>query len=34
MIDPMLSVPAASLAYGVTGNDPGNPACAGLVRGR
>jgi glycosyltransferase involved in cell wall biosynthesis len=32
LIEPMLSAPAASLAYGVTGTDPGSPACAGLVR--
>ncbi len=33
LIDPMLSAPAASLAYAITGSDPGGPgACAGLVR--
>jgi glycosyltransferase involved in cell wall biosynthesis len=34
MIEPMLSPPAANLAYAVTGSDPGSPACAGLVRPR
>jgi glycosyltransferase involved in cell wall biosynthesis len=29
---PMLSDPATRRAYAVTGSDPGNPACAGLVR--
>jgi len=34
LLDPMLDAPAASLAYAITGTDPGNPgACAGLVRG-
>jgi glycosyltransferase involved in cell wall biosynthesis len=32
IVEPMLSAPAASLAYAVTGSDPGAPACAGLVR--
>ena len=32
LIEPMLSAPAATLAYAVTGTDPGSPACAGLVR--
>jgi glycosyltransferase involved in cell wall biosynthesis len=33
LVEPMLSTPAASLAYAVTGTDPGYPAaCAGLVR--
>lgn len=32
LIEPMLSDPAANLAYAVTGSDPGSPACAGLVR--
>ena len=32
MIEPMLSPPAANLAFAVTGNDPGASACAGLVR--
>jgi glycosyltransferase involved in cell wall biosynthesis len=32
MLEPMLSAPAASLAYAVTGTDPGSPACAGLLR--
>ncbi len=32
MLEPMLSEPAANLAYAVTGSDPGNPACAGLLR--
>jgi hypothetical protein len=32
LIEPMLAAPAASLAYGVTGSDPGSPACAGLIR--
>lgn len=33
LLDPMLGAPAASLAYAVTGTDPGSPgACAGLVR--
>lgn len=32
MIEPMLSPPAANLAYAVTGSDPGSSACAGLVR--
>lgn len=31
LVEPMLSAPAANLAYTVTGNDPGSPACAGLV---
>lgn len=34
LLEPMLSAPAAKLAYGVTGSDPGSPACAGLVRPR
>ncbi len=35
LLEPMLSAPAASLAYGVTGVDPGGYApCAGLVRDR
>ena len=35
MVEPMLSAPAASLAYAITGDDPGGPApCAGLIRGR
>lgn len=32
MLEPMLSAPAANLAYAVTGSDPGSPACAGLLR--
>lgn len=33
LLDPMLGAPAASLAYTITGTDPGSPgACAGLVR--
>jgi glycosyltransferase involved in cell wall biosynthesis len=33
LLDPMLDAPAASLAYAITGADPGSPgACAGLVR--
>lgn len=32
LLGPMLSGPAANLAYAVTGSDPGSPACAGLVR--
>jgi hypothetical protein len=33
LVDPMLGAPAASLAYAITGSDPGSPgACAGLVR--
>ncbi|MFL5872748.1 MAG: glycosyltransferase family 4 protein [Solirubrobacterales bacterium] len=32
LLEPMLSEPAANLAYGRTGTDPGSPACAGLVR--
>jgi len=32
LLEPMLSEPASNLAYAVTGNDPGDPACAGLVR--
>ena len=32
LLEPMLSEPASNLAYTVTGNDPGSPACAGLVR--
>jgi glycosyltransferase involved in cell wall biosynthesis len=32
LLEPMLSDPASNLAYTVTGTDPGNPACAGLVR--
>jgi glycosyltransferase involved in cell wall biosynthesis len=32
LIEPMLSPPAANLAYAVTGSDPGVPACSGLVR--
>lgn len=33
LLDPMLGAPAASLAYAITGTDPGSPgACAGLVR--
>lgn len=32
LLAPMLSAPAANLAYAVTGSDPGSPACAGLVR--
>jgi glycosyltransferase involved in cell wall biosynthesis len=35
LVEPMLSAPAASLAYAVTGVDPGGAApCAGLVRGQ
>lgn len=34
LLEPMLSSPAANLAYAVTGTDPGSPACAGLVRRR
>jgi glycosyltransferase involved in cell wall biosynthesis len=34
LVEAMLSAPAANLAYGVTGTDPGSPACAGLVRSR
>jgi glycosyltransferase involved in cell wall biosynthesis len=34
LIEPMLSAPAANLAYAITGTDPGGRApCAGLVRG-
>jgi glycosyltransferase involved in cell wall biosynthesis len=34
LIEPMLSTPAANLAYAISGTDPGYPAaCAGLVRG-
>lgn len=32
LLEPMLSEPAANLAYTTTGTDPGSPACAGLVR--
>jgi glycosyltransferase involved in cell wall biosynthesis len=33
LIEPMLTAPAATLAYAVTGSDPGPPGpCAGLVR--
>jgi glycosyltransferase involved in cell wall biosynthesis len=32
LLEPMLSEPASSLAYAITGSDPGSPACAGLVR--
>lgn len=32
LLEPMLSQPASNLAYTTTGNDPGSPACAGLVR--
>lgn|GEM_PF-544246 len=32
LLEPMLSEPASNLAYAVTGTDPGDPACAGLVR--
>lgn len=32
LLEPMLSAPAANLAYAVAGSDPGSPACAGLVR--
>lgn len=33
LVNPMLGAPAASIAYAITGTDPGNPgACAGLVR--
>jgi len=33
LLNPMLEAPAASLAYAITGSDPGSPgACAGLVR--
>jgi glycosyltransferase involved in cell wall biosynthesis len=32
LLEPMLSAPAANLAYAVTGSDPGSPACAGLLR--
>ncbi len=32
LLEPMLSEPAASLSYTITGTDPGSPACAGLVR--
>jgi glycosyltransferase involved in cell wall biosynthesis len=32
LLEPMLSAPAANLAYGVTRSVPGGPACAGLVR--
>jgi starch synthase len=32
LLEPMLSAPAANLAYAITGNDPGSAACAGLVR--
>jgi glycosyltransferase involved in cell wall biosynthesis len=35
LLEPMLSEPAASLAYAITGTDPGGLApCAGLVRNR
>ncbi len=32
LLEPMLSEPAANLAYTLTGTDPGSPACSGLVR--
>lgn len=32
LLEPMLSAPAANLAYAVTGSDPDSPACSGLVR--
>lgn len=33
LLNPILDAPAASLAYAITGTDPGSPgACAGLVR--
>ena len=32
LLEPMLSAPAANLAYAVTGTDPGSPACTGLLR--
>jgi len=32
LLEPMLSAPAANLAYAVTGSDPGSPACTGLLR--
>jgi glycosyltransferase involved in cell wall biosynthesis len=32
LLEPMLSAPAANLAYAITGTDPGSPACAGLLR--
>jgi glycosyltransferase involved in cell wall biosynthesis len=34
LLEPMLSPPAANLAYAVTGTDPGVPTCSGLVRPR
>ncbi len=35
LLEPMLSTPAASLGYAITGVDPGGVApCAGLIRGR
>jgi glycosyltransferase involved in cell wall biosynthesis len=35
LVEPMLSEPAASLAYAITGDDPGGAApCSGLVRDR
>lgn len=34
LLAPMLSAPAANLAYGISGTDPGAPACSGLVRVR
>jgi glycosyltransferase involved in cell wall biosynthesis len=35
LLEPMLSAPAAGLAYAITGTDPGGRApCAGLVRSR
>lgn len=33
LVEPMLSAPAGTVAYAITGVDPGVPACAGLVRG-
>jgi len=34
LLEPMLSAPAANLAYAITGSDPGSPACTGLLRPR
>jgi glycosyltransferase involved in cell wall biosynthesis len=32
LLEPMLSAPAANLAYALTGTDTGSPACTGLLR--
>ena len=34
LLEPMLSAPSAQLGYALTGNDPGSPACSGLLRPR